>query len=422
MHMLMENIPLTRAFLCMRIGDGASMFSLIAKLTIKGYKNHTDPHVRRQYGMLSGILGIALNALLFTIKYFAGVISGSIAITADAFNNLSDAGSSLITFFGFMLAGKKADREHPFGHGRFEYVAAFIVSLLILLMSYELAKASLGKILRPEPIGGGWLVMGILFVSILTKMYMYFYNHRYGKKLDSSAMQATATDSLSDTVSTLVVLLATGAASVFSVNIDGWFGALVALFILYAGIRSSKETLSMLLGHQPSPDLVKAIEQTVLSHREVIGIHDLMIHEYGPGSLIISLHAEMPGDQDVFRLHDTLDRIEMELRDKYGCEPTIHMDPIETNDSAVTQMRMFVAQTVREVNASYQIHDFRMVTGPTHKNLIFDLVIPLECRAMPSEIRNEVSRRVKAEKPDCYCVIKIEYAYVTDKQENKKTD
>jgi len=231
-------------------------------------------------------------------------------------------------------------------------------------------------------------------------------------------MLATATDSLGDTASTAVVLLATIVSGAFSVNIDGWCGAAVALFILYAGIRSSKETLSMLLGQQPDPELVKSIKQTVLSHHEVVGVHDLMIHDYGPGSLIISLHAEVPGDQDVYRLHDALDRIEMELRDKFECEPTIHMDPIETNNTAVAQMRMFIAKTVREVNAVYRIHDFRMVIGPTHKNLIFDLVIPLECKETPASIKNEVGRHVKAEKPDCYCVIKIEYGYVTDGQEN----
>ena len=295
------------------------MISLLSKIFIKNRDDVTDSAVRKAYGSLCSALGIVLNVLLFAGKYIAGAVSGSIAITADAFNNLSDAGSSAISLVGFHLSSKKPDLDHPFGHGRLEYISGLCVAALILVMGVELLISSVQKIITPEPVEIGLLPAAILIVSIAVKVYMSAYNRSVGKKISSSAMLATATDSLSDSIATTVVLISMGVSYLFDVNIDGYAGVLVALFILWAGIGVARDTLSPLLGQAPDPGLVQRIEDIVMGREEIIGMHDLVVHDYGPGRLMISLHAEVDGRGDIFELHDAVDVVERTLAQELGC-------------------------------------------------------------------------------------------------------
>lgn len=385
------------------------MITLLSNIFIRGKEESAR---RKAYGTLCSIVGILLNIGLFAGKYFAGVISGSVAITADAFNNLSDAGSSFITLVGFIFAEKKPDPDHPFGHGRFEYISGFVVSMLILLMGLELLKSSVIKIMHPQPVDTSILAMGILIVSILVKMYMAFYNYSIGKKIDSAAMKATATDSLSDTIATTVVLVAMLVMRFVGINIDGICGVFVALFILYAGYSAAKDTLDPLLGLAPDKEFVKRIQDIVLAHEEVQGIHDMMVHDYGPGRRLVSLHAEVPGDYDIFQIHDVIDHIERELNEKLSCEAVIHMDPIETNNEEVAKMKRIMEEKVKEIDAQMTIHDFRMVSGPTHTNLIFDAVMPYELKMSKNEVRQEIERIVENLEGNYFAVVQIDQSYV----------
>ncbi|MBQ2800622.1 MAG: cation transporter [Lachnospiraceae bacterium] len=387
------------------------MISLLAKVFIKEEGEITN-QVRKAYGSLCSIVGICLNVLLFGIKYFAGTMSGSIAITADAFNNLSDAGSSFITLVGFWYAGKKPDLEHPFGHGRFEYVSGFVVSMAILLMGAELARTSVEKIIHPQSIDTGNLAMAILVISIAVKVYMAFYNKKIGKKIGSAAMEATSMDSLSDTVATTVVLIAMVVMRYTGVNIDGICGVLVAIFILYAGYNAARETISPLLGKVPETEFVEQVEQIVMSHEGIIGTHDLIVHDYGPGRVMISLHAEVPGNGNIYELHDKIDLIERELKEKLGCEAVIHMDPIEVDNELVKTVRKQVEEQLKNVEETLTIHDFRMVTGPTHTNLIFDIVVPYNIKFTDEEVEKQVQEQLQQLNSSYIAVINIDKAYV----------
>lgn len=387
------------------------MITFLAKLFVKEQEDKAA--VRQAYGMLCGIVGILLNVLLFAGKFLAGVLSNSIAITADAFNNLSDAGSSFVTLVGFKLAGAKPDPEHPFGHGRMEYVSGLVVAAAILLMAYELIKDSIEKIIHPEETQFSMLVMGILVVSIFVKLYMAYYNRKIGARIDSAAMKATATDSLSDACATTVVLIATLVGHYTRFYIDGWCGALVGVLILFAGINAAKETLNPLLGQPPEEEFVNEIKQIVLAHAEICGIHDLIVHDYGPGRQMISLHAEVPAEGDILETHDVIDNVENELRAKLGCEATIHMDPIITRDEHVRELKETVTVLVSDIDRVITIHDFRVVTGPTHTNLIFDLLVPFKFRITDEELTILVQQKVR----ECignnyYVVMKIDKAYV----------
>ena len=385
------------------------MITILSNIFIK----EKEGAVRRKaYGTLCSIVGILLNLCLFAGKYFAGVISGSVAIMADAFNNLSDAGSSFITLVGFLFAGKKPDPAHPFGHGRFEYISGFVVSMAILLMGFELLKTSVVKVIRPEPIDTSNVAMGILIVSILVKMYMAFYNYSIGKKIDSAAMRATATDSLSDTIATIVVLIAMLVIRFTGVNIDGICGVLVALFILYAGFNAAKDTLDPLLGLAPKKEFVEQIERIVLAHNEIKGIHDLVVHDYGPGRLMVSLHVEVPGEHDIFEVHDTIDHIERELNETLSCEAVIHMDPIETDNEEIAKMKRVIAEKVKEIDEQMTIHDFRMVSGPTHTNIIFDAVMPYELKMSREEVKQKIETMVKDMDGNYFAVVQIDQGYV----------
>ena len=389
------------------------MVTLLSKWLIPNCDQITDPEVRRKYGVLCGTVGIGLNLLLFLAKFFAGTISGSIAITADAFNNLSDAGSSLVTIVGFKLAGQKPDPDHPFGHGRMEYLSGLVVSMLILLMGFELLKSSVSKIRFPEPIEFSWISVFILVLGIAGKLYMSRYNSKIGGKINSAAMKATAADSLSDCISTAAVLAATLIAHFCSVNIDGWVGLAVAGFILFAGIKAAKETIDPLLGQAPDPELVSQIEETVLQHPPIQSIHDLVVHDYGPGRMMISLHAEVPADGDLLAMHDTIDLVEQKLREQFRCDAVIHMDPIVTDDQEVLRMRNKMHQLVQVIDRRITVHDFRMVTGPTHTNLIFDVAAPFDVKLEDDEIRRQVEEIVSLLDGNFNAVVTVDRIYAS---------
>ena len=386
------------------------MISLLARIFLKP-DGKTEAQLRKDYGILCGAAGIGFNVLLFLGKFFAGTISGSIAITADAFNNLSDAGSSFVTMLGFQLAGQKPDSDHPFGHGRIEYLSGLGVSLLILLMGFELAKSSLEKILHPQPVEFDLLVLAILAVSIAVKLYMFFYNHRLGKKLNSSAMLATATDSLSDTVATTAVLVATLVGHFSGLMIDGWAGILVALFILWSGFNAARDTINPLLGTPPTHEFVEEIRDLVMAHPAIIGIHDLIVHDYGPGRVMISLHAEVSAAGNVLDIHDEIDNVEKELQEKLGCHAVIHMDPIVIDDGVTADTRKRVQALVHCIDDQISIHDFRMVVGPTHTNVIFDAVVPFGFHLADDEVAKKIQDAVRALDGNYYAVVTVERSY-----------
>lgn len=386
------------------------MIDFLLRRCVKDYQDTQNPAVRQRYGALSGIVGILLNLLLFAGKFLAGVLTASIAVTADAFNNLSDAGSSIVTLVGFRLAGQKADEDHPFGHGRMEYLSGLLVSLVILLVGFELAKSSVEKILHPEAVTFSWLSVGILLAAILVKLWLFWFNRTLSRRIDSAAMAATAADSLSDAVATTVVLLCSFIDRFFHLNIDGVAGILVAIFILRAGWEAAKDTLDPLLGQAPDPALVSAIHRDVLSHPEIIGIHDMIVHDYGPGRVFMSLHAEVPSDCDIMAVHDTIDGIEQELKARYHILAVIHMDPIAMDDTTV-EMRIKTAQMVHEISPDLSVHDFRMTAGPKRTNLIFDVVVPYHFHLSDNELRALIDQRAKAMSPTYYTVVEIDHAY-----------
>ena len=389
------------------------MVTFLSRWLIQDYDRPEDPEVRRKYGVLCGSVGIGLNLLLFLAKFFAGTISGSIAITADAFNNLSDAGSSLVTIVGFKLAGQKPDPSHPFGHGRMEYLSGLAVSVLILLMGFELLQSSVDKIRHPAAIEFSWLSVVILLLGIAGKLYMSYYNRSVGNKINSAAMKATAADSLSDSISTAAVLVATLIAHFFSVNIDGWVGVAVACFILYAGYNAARDTIDPLLGQAPDPELVTDVEKTVLSFPPIQSIHDMIVHDYGPGRLMISLHAEVPADGDLLEMHDTIDLVEQTLREKFHCDAVIHMDPIVTNDEQVLKMRSKMHQLVQVIDKRITVHDFRMVTGPTHTNLIFDVACPFDLKQSDEEVKRQVEEIVDLLDGNYNAVVTVDRIYAS---------
>ena len=388
------------------------MIKLLASLFIKDRENYTSPAVRQSYGTLCGAVGIGLNILLFLGKWIAGFLSGSIAITADAFNNLSDAGSSIITLIGFRISGQRPDSEHLFGHGRMEYISGFLVSVAILIMGFELVKSSINKLIHPEPVESSPVIIAILAASILVKVYMFYYNRSVGKKIGSAAMNATAMDSLSDTVSTALVLGATLISQFTGLLLDGWFGILVGLFILYTGATTIKETMDLLLGQPPKQEFIDEIREIVTSHKLVYGIHDLIVHDYGPGRVMISLHAEVDADGDIQTIHEQIDHIENELQEKLHCSATIHMDPIVTDDKEVLEMKQKVKELVLETDDTFSMHDFRMVKGPTSTNLIFDVSVPSGCQKTDNEILNSLKEKIRELPGSIYFpVIQIDHEY-----------
>lgn len=384
------------------------MVTFLAKLFIK--KDATPEEERGVYGIVCGAVGICFNILLFLGKLFAGTISNSIAITADALNNLSDAGSSVISMVGFKLAGQKPDRQHPYGHGRIEYIAGLLISGVIVVMAYELLSNSVKKIIHPEGIEFSAVIVGILFFSILVKCYMAFYNFRIGKCIGSATIKAVAVDSLSDCIATSVVLISTLVGHFTDLQIDGYAGLIVGLFIAYAGIQAAKDTISPLLGQEPEEEYVHAIEEVVTNFDEhIVGIHDLMVHDYGPGRKIISLHAEVPAEGDMQEIHDVIDRLEAKLNEELGCMATIHMDPVAVNDPVVIELKEKVKGVLCTINDEIHMHDFRVVIGETHTNILFDAEVPFGYKMSDDELRDEVQKRIHEQIGEKYfSIIKID--------------
>lgn len=391
------------------------MISLLAKLFFRNPKEYKNEQTRSAYGILCGITGIVLNLLLFALKLVVSFLTGSVSIAADAFNNLGDAGSSVITLIGFKLAGQKPDPSHPFGHGRMEYLSALFVSVLIVIMGFELGKTSFNKILHGSSTTFSIVAVVILTFSILTKLYIYIYNKNIGKKISSQAMLATASDSLSDCISTTAVLICTLLSLVSNFNFDGWCGLIVSVFILISGLKSLKETIDPLLGMPPENDFVCEIENIVMSYEEIVGIHDLIVHNYGPGRVMISLHAEVSQNIDFLTAHDIIDNAEQHLSSSLNCNAVIHLDPIATDDETVNETRTQVASLVKNIHPDATIHDFRMVIGDSHTNLIFDIVVPFSLKMTDTEIKKNIASLVKTIDPKYITVIHIDHNYTLRK-------
>ena len=387
------------------------MTKILIKIFIKD-KDVKNLEVRNKYAMLSSITGIILNILLSIFKLIVGLISNSISIVSDAVNNITDAGSSVVTMIGLKMSHKKVDKNHPWGHGRMEYISAFIVDILIILVGFELLRTSIEKIFNPElPLIGNVTII-ILVASILAKLWLFFFYKKIAKTIDSAAIKGNAYDSISDVISTTAVLISAIVARVFEISIDGYISFLVSIFILYTGAKAIKEIIDILLGSSPDPEFVKEIEEFVKNYDLVVGIHDMMIHDYGPGRKIISFHAEVPADINIGKAHDVIDRIEQDIFEKYNCITTIHMDPIVVDDEEINSMKKTTEEIVKSINKEFSIHDFRLTDGGERINLIFDLVLPREGEFDKEQIRKEVQEKIHKINNKYYAVITVEHSYV----------
>lgn len=388
------------------------MTNLLIRLFVKNREDVQNQKVRSNYATLSSVTGIIANFLLFVGKLVIGIISASVAIIADAFNNIGDAGSSIVTLIGFRFSGKHADKEHPMGHGRFEYISAFIVDVLIIFVGVELFKTSVEKIIEPQATDISTVTLVFLGVAIAVKAWLFFFYRKIAKKINSSAIRGASYDSISDVVATTLVFVSALLSKYAGLNIDGYAGILVAAFIFYTGIKAAKETIDLLLGGTPDKGIVKKIAEFVKRYPEVIGIHDVMVHDYGPGRQIISFHAEVSAKSDFSYVHDVIDNIERDIQKEYGYLVTIHLDPIVVDDEKVSEMYDFVKKAVKEVDESYEIHDFRMTYGGNHINLIFDLSIPVDSKVNDEDAAKAVEDKIKSLRPECNCVIKAEHPFV----------
>lgn len=389
------------------------MTELLSRLFVKNHKDATSPAVRTAYGTMVSITGIILNLILFTAKFVVGSIFGAISIVGDAVNNLSDAGTQIISLISFRIAAKPADREHPFGHARIEYVTSMIVSFLVMLVGFELFKSSIAQIFSPELPDSSPIAIIVLIGSMLCKLWLGLFNRTIGKRIDSSVMRATAADSLSDVFATGAVLVATVLPMIFTNmtwNPDAYMGVIVAVLIIVAGFRILNESKNAILGEAPSEEIVKQITDVVDKYDGALGIHDMVVHNYGPGRIIASLHIEVDGSVDVFETHDMIDTIEKELREECGIQATIHMDPIVTDDEQVNALRHKTAEAVKKVHPEMQIHDFRFVAGATHTNLIFDVVVPFEVKMSEADVKAAVAEKVKEIDPTYCVVLNIDHA------------
>ncbi|MGI5998111.1 MAG: cation diffusion facilitator family transporter [Lutispora sp.] len=379
---------------------------------VKDYKNTVNREVRQRYGYLSGFTGIISNIILFFLKISIGLYLNSIAVMADAFNNLSDVGSSVVTIFGFMMSGKPADKEHPFGHGRFEYIAAMVVSFMVMLVGFEFVQSSINKIIDPDVLKFDIFTFILLLSSIVVKIWLAFFNRKIGKTIGSKVMEATAFDSLSDVIATSVVALSLVASRWIAVPIDGYIGLAVSVFILYNGFNLTKETLNPLLGAAPDEELVKAIMDKTLSYKGIIGIHDLIVHNYGPGRIVASIHAEIPYNMDIMEAHDIIDLAEQEISEELGLHLVIHMDPINTDDEVVQNAKAQVIDILKDFPQDLSIHDFRVVGKEKHMNVIFDMVVPYGFKEKDEKVLvEEVKQAIKKRHPNYDAIITIDRQY-----------
>lgn len=388
------------------------MSELLLRLFIKNHQDTKNPDIREKYGYLGSVTGIIINIFLAAAKYLIGVITNSIAITADAVNNLSDSVSCVITLVSFKMANMKPDKEHPFGHGRIEYVAALIVGFIVELMGYELIKSSIGKIRNPEAVVFSVPAVIVLLISIGGKIWLAVFNRHLGKKIDSPAMSAVVADSISDTTATAITLISLVVSLFTDFPLDGYMGIVVSLFILYSGFGILKESVGIILGKPPEKELVDELVAFIMSHDEILGIHDLVIHSYGATRTFASVHTEISSDGDLLRAHDTIDSIERLTKEKFGIELVIHMDPIVTNDEKTESYYQYIHKTVKDFDSSLSIHDFRVVEGPTHTNLIFDIVIPHKYKLTEKELIAEINNLVHKDNENYFLVITVDNCYI----------
>lgn len=388
------------------------MTKLLIKKCIKNYQDVTNNKVREQYGMLSGYVGIFCNVLLSIAKFIVGALTHSISITADAANNLSDASSSVVTLMGAKLSNKPADKEHPFGHGRSEYIAALIVSFIILLMGFELGKSSIEKILNPEALEFSWVGFIVVFMAIPVKLWMAYFNNKLYKTTGALSMKAVCKDSLNDCIATGATLITLGLSAFTKINVDGYIGVVVAVIILIAGINIVKEILAPLLGQAPDPELVKKIEDIILSHDIILGVHDLIVHDYGPSRIIASAHAEVPSNMDINEIHDVIDNIEADIQKELNIMCVLHMDPLVVDDDKVNALKETTCQIIQAIDEELTFHDFRVVEGETHTNIIFDLVIPHQYKLSSTQLKEIITQKLKVIDPKYCLVINVEHKFV----------
>ncbi|MEG0614939.1 MAG: cation diffusion facilitator family transporter [Oscillospiraceae bacterium] len=385
------------------------MIKILAKIFIKDFDNVTDNKIREKYGILGGILGLICNALLFTIKFFIGTFMNSIAIISDAFNNFSDMGSSAISIIGAKMSNRKPDKQHPFGHGRIEYISSLIVSFLIMFVGFELFRTSLDKTIHPQKIEFSIIMIIILSISVLVKVWMFSYNRYIGKKINSTVQNATAFDSLNDVIATGAVIISTIIGHFISFPIDGIIGLAVSIFILYSGFKVAKDTITVLLGSPPSHELVHQIEEHIMSGEGIVGVHDLIVHDYGPGRVMASVHAEVPDDINIVKIHEVIDLIEQMILRDLGIHIVIHMDPISVNNERITQIKKHVTEIIVALNPAFTIHDFRLTDGESNINLIFDLVVPCEMAENErTDTINEITKELKAADNRYNAVIQVD--------------
>lgn len=388
------------------------MTNLLIKLFVKDNENPKDENVRPKYAMLSSITGIVVNLLLSIFKLVIGIVTNSMSIISDALNNVTDTGSSIVTMIGFKLSQKEVDNEHPWGHGRMEYITAFIVDILIILVGVELLQNSVDKIIHPVMPTVNGVVIFLLVVAILVKLWLFVFYSKIAKRIDSSAIKATAYDSISDCVSTFVVLFSSVISLIFGITIDGYVSILVAIFILITGVKALKETIDILLGAKPDKEFIDQISEFVKKYPMIAGIHDMMVHDYGPGRKIVSFHAEVPADANICEAHDIIDELEQDMLKEFKCITTIHMDPIVVNDAKINEAKASVEKIVKEINENYSIHDFRMTDGGKRINLIFDLVIPRDDKIDKENLKREIIEKIKKINTKYYVVFTIEHLFV----------
>lgn len=388
------------------------MTNLLIKLFVKDNGDPKDEKIRPKYAMLSSITGIVVNLFLSVFKLVIGIVTNSMSIISDALNNVTDTGSSIVTMIGFKLSQKEVDNEHPWGHGRMEYITAFIVDILIILVGVELLQNSVDKIIHPVMPTVNDVVIFLLVVAILVKLWLFVFYSKIAKKIDSSAIKATAYDSVSDCVSTFVVLFSSVISLIFGITIDGYVSILVAIFISITGVKALKETIDILLGSKPDKEFIDQINEFVKKYPMIAGIHDIMVHDYGPGRKIVSFHAEVPADANICEAHDIIDELEQHMLKKFKCITTIHMDPIVVNDAKINDARASVEKIVKEINENYSIHDFRMTDGGKRINLIFDLVIPRDDKIDKENLKREIIEKIKKINTKYYVVFTIEHLFV----------
>ncbi len=391
------------------------MINLLIKKFVRNYEDIKNPIVRESYGKFSSILGIICNVLLCTSKILVGLIFNSVSITADGINNLSDAGSSVITLIGFKLASKPADKDHPFGHARIEYIAGLIVSFIILLLGVELIKTSFAKIISPEPLDFSIIMVVVLILSILVKLFMYFANINLSKRITSATIKATAKDSLNDVIATSAVLASVIISKLTNLQLDGYIGMLVAVFIIFSGIEILKEILNPLLGEPPSKDLVNTVVKKIMSYDGVINIHDLVIHNYGANKYFATVHVEVSYKEDILESHDMIDNIERDFLSDMGINLVVHLDPVVTDDEETNNIKKEVLAIIKNLGDDYSMHDFRIVKGSTHTNIIFDVVAPTECKIQSKELIYNISKEIKKLNETYYPIIVIDYNYNSTK-------